>query len=249
MDNIEALIVEDDAMSLKILKSQLRKHLNNVHIGGACSTVKEGIHLSKKLKPHILYLDINLGNEESFTIIEDLSNEEFMPQVIFITSHEEFAVKAIKYDPIDFILKPIAKNALIKATNKAISKIENNEKLELIKQHEAIQEYKDFIAIPSIDIIEIIKTENIIFCEAEGRYTKFHLINGDTKLASRNLGIYEKILDPKIFFRVHHSYLINVYMIHHINKTDGYYCHLLNHKSLPIARRKQESLNRFLNLK
>ncbi|MDO5968897.1 LytTR family DNA-binding domain-containing protein [Flavivirga aquimarina] len=250
MNKISALIVEDDTVSLNILRSQIRTHLKNINILGVAKNISDAISSYKQLRPQIIFLDINLGGENSFSMLDDLKKEAYNPQVVFTTSTDEFAVKAIKYAVTDYVLKPISPRDLIKAVNKAVHNIESFIKMEALKRLEKkSQEYPKIIAIPYIDKIELIKFENILYCEADGRYTKFHLINGDTKVASRNLGEYEKLLDKNLFFRVHHSYIVNILMIHHINKLDGNYCHLMNHKTLPIAKRRQDELNRFLNLK
>ncbi len=250
---INAIIVEDDAVSLNILKSKLRIHFKEINIAGVARNINDAIHLYKQLKPEILFLDINLGNENSFSMLDRIVGGEFNSQVIFTTSSRESSIKAINYpETTGYILKPISTKDLIRSVNKAISNIEVSLKLgnfEYEHQTNKSRRYPKFIAIPSIDKIEIIKADDILFCEADGRYTKFHLVNGDIKITSRNLGEYERLLNKSQFFRIHHSYIVNILMINHINKLEGNYCHLTNHKTLPIAKRRQEELNRFLNLK
>ncbi|MDD7886226.1 LytTR family DNA-binding domain-containing protein [Flavivirga sp. 57AJ16] len=250
MSKIEALIVEDDILSLNILKNQLRVHFKNINISGVAKNIKDTLNLYKKIKPKILFLDINLGNENSFSILDIIEKSEFNTQIIFTTSHKEYAIKAIEHNATDYILKPVSKKHLIKAVDRALNNINDSYKLELYEEESKRNiKYPKIIAIPYVDKIELVKTENILYCEADGRYTKFHLTNGDIKIASRNLGEYEKLLDPNIFIRIHYSCIVNILMIHHINKTDGNYCHLVNHKTLPIAKRRQNELNKFLNLK
>lgn len=248
MKKINALIFEDDSISSHLLKSEVSKHFKDIKINGIARNLKEGIELYNHYKPNILFLDIFLGNESIFSFLDNLDINEVNDlniQIIFITSSKDNAFEAIKYNPTGFILKPLCLENIKKPINKAINKLHSFNQIDL--SHKGIT--KKIIAIPYVDKIELIKSEEIIFCEANGRYTKFHLINGDTKMASRNLGEYEKSLDGNLFFRIHHSYLVNILMIHHINKTDGNYCHLINHKTLPIAKRRQERLYKFLNLK
>ncbi len=248
-----ALIVEDDTISLNILKSKLRTHFININISGVARNINDAIHLYQQTKPQILFLDINLGNENSFSLLDNIIGDEFDSQVIFITSSRELSIKAINhYVTTGYILKPVSSKDLIKAVNKAIYNIKVALKFGTLEHEQQTCQNKKcvkFIAIPSMNKIEIIKVDEILFCEADGRYTKFHLVNGDIKITSRNLGEYERLLDKSQFFRIHHSYIVNILMINHINKLEGNYCHLMNHKTLPIAKRRQEKLHRFLNLK
>ncbi len=248
MSNIDAIIVEDDLMSINILKSQLRTNFKDIKVSGIASNIKDSINLYKKLKPKILFLDIGLGKDNGFSLLDNIEIDDIKTQIVVTTSSNEFALKAIKYNAVDYLLKPLLTQDLIRAVKKAVFNINTYSILKSVQDsHE--NRLTKVIAIPYMDKIELIKTENIIFCEADGRYTKFHLINGDVKIASRNLGEYENLLDSSLFFRVHHSFLVNILMVHHINKLDGSYCQLINQKILPIAKRRQGSLNSFLNLK
>ena len=107
---------------------------------------------------------------------------------------------------------------------------------------------EDLIAISTIKSIEFIKTKDILYLEADGKYTVFHLIDDIVKVVSKNLGEYEKVLPKQLFFRIHHKYIVNLCTIKNINRSDGNYCHLINGKSLSIAKRRQESLRKFLNI-
>jgi len=241
-----ALIVDDDSNNSKLLKIYLKRHCPYIEVVGVANSVNEAILLYEKSKPELLYLDVCLGDEDSFNIIDSL--EDFKGEVIFISAFHEYAIKAIKYDVVDFIIKPIEINDLIAATNKAILKISKHKekKVEDTLNKTIIK----FIAIPSIDKIELIKVDKIIYCESEGRYTIFHIMDcKKTKVTSRNLGEYEKLLNNNYFFRIHNKYLVNLDMVSNINKSAGNYCELVNNKSLPIAKRRQEKLHRFLNLK
>lgn len=135
---------------------------------------------------------------------------------------------------------------LIVALDKAVKSIKEKNELEKSKTG---KDCSDLIAIPYSNKIDIIHPEDIVYIEADGRYTIFHLTNGNHKIASRNLGEYEKLLNTKHFFRIHHSYIVNLNMVTNINKSSGNYCELLNNKALPIAKRRQEQLHRFLKIK
>jgi two-component system LytT family response regulator len=142
-------------------------------------------------------------------------------------------------------LKPINILNLQKAIDKLIIRIKEKEKTPLIEESLA----QNIIAISNVEKIEIIGIENIIYLEADGKYTVFHLSDGSSKVVSRNLGSYIDILPKNKFFRIHHKYIINISETESIYKTDGNYCLLKNAKTLPIAKRRLEEFRKFLYLK
>ena len=113
----------------------------------------------------------------------------------------------------------------------------------------SINQNIDYIAISSQEKIDLIQMQDIIYCQADGKYTIFHLINGRKITSSRNLGEYNTILDSNYFFRIHHSYVINLKHVIKISKRDGYYCELIGKIILPIAKRRQDDFNKFIKLK
>jgi two-component system LytT family response regulator len=108
---------------------------------------------------------------------------------------------------------------------------------------------ENLIALPNISSIEFVDTQDILYLEADGNYTIFHLVDNITKVVSKNMGGYEKILPISFFFRIHHKYIINFKKVSLISKTDGYFCKLNNGEDLPVSQRKQEELRKFLKLK
>lgn len=107
----------------------------------------------------------------------------------------------------------------------------------------------NIIAIPSIDKIDFFKFDEIIYLKSDGRYTNFYLKNGKNVLATRNIGEYEKLFSENIFFRIHHSYIVNLAYVEKITKETGYYCEMVNSHNIPIAKRKQDQLLKFIGLK
>jgi len=250
--NIEAIIVDDEEANIELLSLYLNKCCPFVTLIGEADSVDSAVKLINKLKPKLLFLDIILGEGTGFDILEKISSDDF--KVIFVSSHDEFAIKAFKYSAIDYILKPIDQKELFYAVKKCLSDIEkddftSNQQIELLNVAVKKNTALNFLAIPSINKIEFIKLEDIIYLKSDGRYTNFFLTNERKIIASRNLGEYENILDKSIFFRIHNSYIVNLTHVEIITKTDGSYCEMSNHESLPIAKRRQDSLSRFLRIK
>ncbi|MFD2552646.1 LytR/AlgR family response regulator transcription factor [Bizionia sediminis] len=246
MQKYDVLIVDDDATSIKILEYMLTTYCNAVGKIYTAKTVDDAIASCLKNHPDILLLDIVLGkNETSFSLLESIPNAK--AEVIFITSYKEYAIQAInESQAVSYILKPVKLPIFIGAMDKAMKKLETKASY---KNTENPTAYSIFLAIPSANRIEILKPEAIFYLEAQGRYTIFHLAEGRQKIACRNIGEYEKQLNPKQFFRIHHSFIVNLNMVTNINKSSGNYFELSNGKNLPIAKRRQEQLQKLLNIK
>ena len=194
-------------------------------------------------KPDVIFLDTALPNNTFFELLEKL--EFNIPKLIFISNQEHYALKAFKYNAIDFILKPIDFNSIILAVYKAIKRIEIND----INILNSFNQTNEYLAVSSLDKVELIHMSEIIYCKADGKYTCFILLNGKKIVSSRNLGEYSKILDNNYFFRIHHSYIINLRHIIKISKKDGYFCEFSNGTVLPVAKRRQDDFNKFIKLK
>lgn len=247
MHQYTCVIIDDEISNLKLLKHFIANLLPNLKIIGEANNVEEGISTIISVKPEILFLDIQLNDKNAFDILNNLDLGEF--EIIFVTAYEDYALKAFKYNAIDYVLKPIIIDDLVLATNKCIRRIEEKKSF-LIKEHNLEKKKAScsskFLSIPSINKVNLIKVEDIIFCKSDGRYTSFYLKNNEEIIACKNLGQFEEILDDTLFFRIHHSYIINLNHLISITKKAGYYCEMINNISLPIAKRRQESLRSFL---
>lgn len=253
MEKITAVIVDDEINNVDLLCHFLTKYCPLIEIVGKSTTKNEGIELVNQLKPKILFLDIMLDEGTGFDLLEDITFTE--TKVIFVTAFDKYAIKAFKYSAIDYLLKPIDIEELILAVNRAYADIEKDQYTETKQIQQAYKTITNntlplaLIALPSVEKVDFIKIENIIYLKSEGRYTIFNLKDNKQIVATKNLGEYESMLDAHIFFRIHNSYIINLNEVTAINKAAGNYCEMCNGESLPIAKRRQDQLNRFLKLK
>jgi len=251
MNKIDAIIIDDELANTVLLKGLVNKFCPLIDVIGIATTREKAKQLIDELQPKLIFLDIELDKGNAFDLLEEVSHKN--SKIIFVTSHSDYALKAFKYNAIDYVLKPVEVEQLILAVNKAYDDIEkdiytNEEQLENFKKVFNNEVSNDFIAIPSIDKIVVIKIEEIIYLKSDGRYTVFHLTNGNKIVASRNLGEYENIISKSLFFRIHHSYMVNLNYVLNIYKKDGYYCEMSCGSLLPIAKRRQKSLNLFLKI-
>ena len=251
MTPINAIIISEEKDTLTILKNFEEENFMIMKIIGDAFSVIDAIDIIKLKKPDVVFLDIVLKDDVFFEMLEQL--EFSIPKLVFISANENYAVKAFKHNAIDFILKPIDFNAIILAAYKVIRRMEmersyQNQKISNINILNSINKPNEYVAISSLDKIELIPMSEIIFCQADGKYTNFFLLNGKKIMSSRNLGEYNSILDQNYFFRIHHSYIINIRHIAKISKKDGYFCELTNGTILPVAKRRQEDFNKFIKL-
>lgn len=249
---INAIIITEEKDTLTILKKFEEENFMIIKIIGDAISIIDGINTIKLTKPDVIFLDIILKEDLFFEMLEQL--EFSIPKLIFISEQEHYALKAFKHNAIDFILKPIDFNAIILAVYKAIKRIEmersyQNQKINDINILNSYNQTNEYVAVSSLDKIELIHMSEIIFCKADGKYTCFFMLDGKKIMSSRNLGEYSNILDNNYFFRIHHSYIINLRHIIKISKKDGCFCEFTNGVVLPVAKRRQDDFNKFIKLK
>jgi len=252
MTPLNAIIMSEEKDTLLILKKFEEENFIIMKIIGDANSITDGIAIIKSKEPDVIFLDFLFKDDLFFEMLEQLDFS--IPKLVYISAQEDYAVQAFKHNAIDFILKPIDFNALILAVYKVIKRIEmersyQNQKINNINLLNSFNQSNDYVAIASLDKIELIPMSDIIFCQADGKYTNFFLENGNKIMSSRNLGEYTAILDKNYFFRIHHSYIINLRHVSKISKKDGFFCELSNGIILPVAKRRLEDFNKFIKLK
>src|SRR5215212_9734020 len=208
---IKSIIIDDEQHCIDALKTDLDKYCGNVEVCATCSSGKEGILAIKKYKPRLIFLDVEMPWMNGFEMLEMLDHINF--SIIFTTAYDKFAAKAFRISAIDYLLKPVDAADLIAAVNKAEEKIssdlgKNNIENLLHNIHQPAQEQK--IALPNRDGYAFAQVDSILYCTAEGAYTKVVLKDKMPLLISRTLGDIEEILPSDIFLRIHHSTIVNV---------------------------------------
>ncbi len=252
MTAINAIIISEERETFLTLKKFEEENSMIMKIIGDAERISDGAIIIQSKKPDVIFLDIKLEDNTFFEMLEQL--EFSIPKLVFISARKDYAIKAFKHNAIDFLLKPIDFNAIIIAIYKVIKTREmersyQNQKINNINILNTVSQTNDYVAVASLEKIELIPMAEIIFCKADGKYTSFILSKGNKIMSSRNLGEYSTILDNNYFFRIHHSYIINLRHIIKISKKDGYFCELSNGTILPVAKRRQDDFNKFIKLK
>jgi two-component system LytT family response regulator len=244
MKKIKAIIIEDETQSSISLKADIERYCPEVHVIGDATNVKNGITAINSLMPDLVFLDINLGDGTGFNILENVTYKDF--KVIFVTAHDEYALKGFQVSAIDFLLKPIAPADLINAVHKFNHVFKSDQfaqQLSILQQSlNTLKSAEKKIVLRESDTIHFIRTVDIVRCESEGPYTHFHLIDGKHLIISKNLKEYEDMLIDYGFIRTHHSHLINFAKIVRLDKIDGGMLVMENGHQVPIAQRKKEQI-------
>ena len=247
---IRSIIIDDEQHCVRALLSDLQKHCPSIEVLDSCSSAKEGIMAIKKLNPDLIFLDVEMPWMNGFEMLEILGDVNF--SIIFTTAHDEFAAKAFRISAVDYLLKPIDAGDLKAAVQKVEKKMEVGSDLHNISNllrnmRQPLTEQK--IALPQREGYEFIDVSSIIYCQAEGAYTKVFINDKKAMLISRTLGDVEELLPPEMFQRIHHSSLINVTFISQFMRSDGGYVVLKNGEKLSVSKAKKEMLMARLGLK
>jgi len=249
-NKIRSIIVEDEQNNRENLQNILKEHCPFVEIIALCPSALEGRRKIIELQPDLVFLDIEMPGGDGFSLLESLPELTF--EVIFVTAFTNYAIKAIKFSALDYILKPIDTMELLTAIDKASEKIKKkheNARMVNLLENQHKEGTKKLLALPLSDKIEFVKVSNIIRCQSDGNYTVFHLRGGETLLISRTLKEYDELLAPFNFLRVHQSHLINMDEVKSFVKSDGGYILMKDGSNICISRQRREIVMQALRTK
>jgi len=243
-NGINAIIIDDDLFSSTLLKDLISKYAIDVEVRETCKNGTEGIAAINHWKPEIIFLDVEMPDMNGFDMLRKLP--QLQSQVIFTSSHDHYAIRAIRFSALDYLLKPVDGVALQDAIARATDKIQARNSgtqythlLEHTAKHEIALEN---LAVPTMEGLLFIKTNNIIRCESDDKYTKIFLAGGKMILASRTLGEFEELLKEEGFVRIHHSQLINIKHLVKYIKGEGGQVVMDDDTVLNVSRRKKDDL-------
>ena len=240
--SLRAVIVEDEKHSRETLKNLLEEFCTNIKVIDLASNVSEAVQKIETHKPDVVFLDIELQTGTGFDVLAQLAHLNF--EVIFTTAFEQYAIKAVKFSSLDYLLKPIDLEELQNAVQKAqVKKNQDTYKKQLETLMSNLKEQQpklNKICLASSEGFEFIKVEDIIYCKAEGSYSLFILKYEDNLLVSKHLKAYEDLLLEQDFMRVHNSFLINLKEVKKYIKADGGYIIMNNDDSVSISRSRKE---------
>jgi len=241
MNQIKAIIIEDEVNGLTNLKNLLARYCENVEVVGEATSIERGMALLNKeeLKPDVAFLDISLPDGLVFQLLNELSPISF--EVIFVTAYEEYAIKACEYSSIGYILKPIDPDLL----REAVARIglrqpeQMQRRLDLFQQHLNNPNAFTKMSIAALDGIYFVNIKDIVRFEAEDNYTHIFLHTGERITASKTIKAYEDLLAPYNFYRVHKRHVINLNFMRKFVKGDGGYLIMDDDIKIEVSRRRR----------
>lgn len=249
--NSTALIIDDEELACDTMEWLLKKNCPQITRIIKCNDPLEAPPIIEEAKPGILFLDIEMPRMNGLEFLSKFKDPDF--QVIFVTAHDKFAVKAFKFHAVDYLLKPIDSQELINAVERVMLNEERSTPNigHVIKSIVALQRSPEVkrVALPTFNEISIIEIDRIVYCEGEGNYTNVVLNDGSKIVLSKTLKLLEDFLDDKVFFRIHNKYLVNLKYVSKITRGEGGFAVLNNGSELPISRYKRaEFLDLFSHL-
>jgi two-component system LytT family response regulator len=238
---LRTVIIDDEPDAVNFISSILAEYCPQVEIVGTAHSARDGERIITETAPELVLLDVQMPHGSGFDLLSAFPEKTF--DVIFITAFNHYAIQAIKFSAIDYLLKPVNISELIEAVNKAGQKRTSTEFRNLNYQAllENIRSPKPTrLAIPTADGIEYLSTADIIRLEADRSYTWFYLTDKRKYLVSRNLKEYQELLSDINFFRPHNSHLINLEHVKKFIRHEGGYIEMTDGSSVPVSRGKRD---------
>lgn len=239
---IRTIIVDDETKSREIVREILSQYCEQVEIVGEARSAAEAKQLIEHIGPDLVLLDIFMPNGTGFDLLQQISPISF--EVIFITAYDEYAIQAVRSCALDYLLKPVnimeLREAIERARQKIGSKLQNKE-LQVLRENlgqPAPIHHK--LAIPDKDGLRFVLMQQIVRMEADGSYTYIYMHNNEKILSTRHLKEYESILSSTVFFRAHHSHLINLEHIRQYQRGEGGTVIMSDNSAIQISKRKKK---------
>lgn len=240
---INAVIIDDEAGNRENLQLMLARHCPQVRILANAASATEGISIIQRHQPDLVFLDIEMPHRSGFDLLEELPAADF--EVIFVTAFDQYAIRAIKFCALDYILKPIDIVELTQAVARVqeqLTKNRQNENLRIFMENRLQPTRVKKIALPTADQVDFVAVDEIIRCQGESNYTHIFLQDGRSILVSKTLKEYEQLLTEYNFLRVHQSHLVNVAEVSAYIKRDGGYIVMSDGAQVSVSRQKKEQV-------
>lgn len=239
---IKAILVDDERNSLEMLEWLLKTYCPEVSILALCDSGEAGIKAIATFQPDVVFLDIEMPKMNGFEMLESIKDIQF--EVVFTTAYDQFAIKAFRYSAINYLLKPIDPDDIMATVARLKGKISSpsRDQMELLfqsllsKQNQQV----DRIALSTHDGLNFVQTKDIAYCKADSNYTNVVMANGQNILVAKTLKELDETLSGKDFFRVHHSYLVNINHISKFVRGDGGYIVMHDKTEITISRSKRD---------
>lgn len=238
---ISCIIIDDEDRARVTFEKFVTRFLpEKLKVVYSASSVKDGVFAINKFNPDIVFLDIEMPDENGFKLFEYFEKINF--EVVFLTAFQNYAINAIKYAAFDYILKPLdyldLRDVIVRFENK-VKEESNTTRVQTLLANLAVGgDIHSKVALPTMTGFKLEKINNIMYCEADDNYTKIHTAQGTEILVSKTLKFVEELLPAEYFFRIHKTYLVNLNFIASYDRSEGHKIILENGKELEVATRR-----------
>lgn len=248
---IKALIIDDEGKARNVLEFYLQSFLPEVTEIRQADSADNAIMVLQVFTPDLVFLDVEMPHKTGFDFLAGLESLPF--DVIFTTAYNQYAIQAIRFSALDYLMKPVDPDELKAAVQRHLSRKETdtskNELISNLRENIRKKDIRDFtLAVPSAEGVHFFKADEILRMEADGSYTTIHLLNKKPFIASKTLKHFEEMLEGLPFIRTHKSHLVNRMHIVRISN-DHVFVLLTDGSKAEVARRKKEEVMQLLNLR
>lgn len=240
---IDVIIIDDEKHSREALSRLLAANCQDIEVKAKCSNANEGEQAILEYKPDIIFLDIEMPESLGFDLINRLKEINF--EIIFTTAFSQYAIQAIRFSALDYLLKPIIAEDLTEAVRRATNKINSlhqRQKIDVLINNIKYLNKDRKIALPTLGGLEFVTIGDIIRCESDNTYTIFYMANKTKIVVSKSIGEYEDLLMDYHFLRVHQSHLINLRYVKNYQKGEGGLIVMEDNSAVDVSRRRKEQL-------
>lgn len=245
---ISAIIIDDEQECIDDLLYLIKKHNLPVNVLATANSGQEGLVTILKHKPQLLLLDVVMPGMSGFEMLELIPKIDF--HLVITTSVDKYAIQAIRSSALDFLTKPVKISELSDAIKRSVEKLEVTNKAQINFLQENLKERNTpikKIALPVSDGVELVALEDILYFQSDGNYTTVFIKDGRKILVSKPIARFEEMTDSTMFFRVHNSYLVNLYRITKFVRSDGGYIILDNGETISVARNRKDEFLEMLS--
>jgi two-component system LytT family response regulator len=239
---LKTIIVDDEQDAVNFISSIIGEYCPSLEVVAMANNIIQGISAINDKKPDLLFLDVEMPNGNGFDLLAQFPEKDF--DVVFITAFNHYAIKAIKFSAVDYILKPININEFIEAVSRVIKKrserhSQGNESIKILMENLRTSP-PSRMAIPTADGMEYLNPKDIIRIEADRSYSWFYLAGSRKILVSKHLKEFQELLSDRNFFRAHNSHLVNLKYVKKYIRKEGGYIEMTDGAMIPVSRNRKD---------
>lgn len=239
---MRAILIDDEKRARLNLSILLDENCPQVEIVAECENLPEGVKAIRKLKPDVVFLDIEMPGHSGLELLDFFDENEVNFSVVFTTAYNEYAIQAFKLSAVDYLLKPINPDELLQAVQRVEKQKMKTENYKLLKSSIKSESFEK-IAVPSGNLILFLNLNEIVYIKGDGAYSDVFLQDKTKHVVSRNLKNFEEIICANSsFIRVHKSFIVNLAYVKSFNKSDGGSLDMLNGLQIPVSPEKSASI-------